>query len=545
VAGFAALIVALITLPPPPPTDRTTASEGSVNQYRATTTLLRTTTSAATVPLTTLPIFVSTGDVPEAAAKQLGYGGDPNLLGQLVDVAIDDQMGTIGVTATDENPERATAMADAFSTALIDFLRRRAQTDIDRKIDLLQGVLERFRAKRDSISGSDALSEAQRTALDNAYSAVQQEITSLQVASATAGFDLEVLQPATAVPVLGKSNGVTSSGSSNRWLRLGLLLGTGLLLGAGVVLAIERFDTRLRGRKAVEAALRLPVVASVPALPYRGRRRREVLSASQPQGGVAEAYRSMRSALLLLPSRPVPPDEVLSNPPAPPTEKDAMDGIHDPKVVLFVSPGAGEGKTTSVVNLAAALAEAGRNVIVLDCDFRHPEAHEYLDVMPGKGLSDLLAAERNVPLTAILQSTAISGVRIAVAGTSTQHPGALMGLMAGYVQQARGLADVVLIDTPPVLLANDAIDLMPLVDSVVVVVREGRTGATQAQRVSAQLARLGTPCLGAALVAAHDAGAAYFDRGEATRRRLSRRDSVHTPTPTRARGGRHGKGGKW
>jgi Mrp family chromosome partitioning ATPase len=162
--------------------------------------------------------------------------------------------------------------------------------------------------------------------------------------------------------------------------------------------------------------------------------------------------------------------------------------------------------------------------------------------MPGKGLSDLLAAGADVPLSAVLQPSVVPGVQLAIAGTSTRHPGALMGLMRRYVTEARELADVVLIDAPPVLLANDAIDLMPLAESVVVVVREGRTSTGEALRIASLLGRLQAPCLGAVLVASRDAGAAYFDQGEGRLRR-SRRGLGRLALTGQPRHGRHGRGG--
>jgi Mrp family chromosome partitioning ATPase/capsular polysaccharide biosynthesis protein len=511
-AGLVALVTALVTMPSAP-SGGLQVPTAEVTQYKATTTLLQTTSDAATVPLATLPIFVSTGDVPKAAAKTLHFDGDPNLLGQRVNVNLDDETGTIGITASDPDANQATAIADAFSDALIQYLRKRAQSDIDRKITLLEDVLGRYRDRRATITGSDDLAVAQRAALDDAVTAVQQEITSLQVSSATAGFDLDVLQPATAIPVLTKSKAPVASGPTSRWKRFVLLLLVGLGLGTALALAVERFDTRLRGRSATESALGVPDVASVPTLPHRARGRHEVAAAVDPVSGVAESYRSLRAAVQLLPSRPLTRRDQLG----PAAEADEP-AVRDPRVLLFVSANAREGKTTSLVNLASTLAETGRTVIVLDCDFRHPEAHLYLGVPAGRGLSDLLAADREVPLTSVLQPTSLPAVRLAPAGTSTTHPGALMGLMGRLVEEARSLADVVLVDAPPALVASDAVDLMPLVDTAVVVVREGRTGHGDAERLVSLLGQLRTPVLGAVLVATRDAGASYFRRGSSGQR---------------------------
>jgi Mrp family chromosome partitioning ATPase/capsular polysaccharide biosynthesis protein len=526
--GLVAVVAAVVTLPSAPSSAGRSGPTASVTSYKATTTLLQTTADASTVPASTLPVFVRSGDVPKAAAKTLDFEGDPNLLGQRVSLTPDPDAGTIAITVTDPDADQAIAIANAFSTALIEFLRKRAQSDIDRKIQLLEDVLVRYQNRKTSIDGADSLSGQQRAALDNASSAVQQEITRLQVSSATAGFDLDILQPATAVPLQAKGSSVIAGGTGNRWARALVLVLVGLGLGLALALAVERFDTRLRGRMASEAALRLPVVASVPALPHHRRGRHEVTSAVDPLSAVAESYRALRSAAQLLPSRPVEPLPHIVGGIALPLPADEVDRapVRDPRVLLVVSASAGEGKTTSIANLAFVMAEANRRVIVLDCDFRHPEAHHYLGVPTGRGLSDLLAADREVPLASILQPTSIPGVHLAQAGTSTQHPGALMGLVGRYVAEATELADVVLVDAPPALVASDAVDLMPTVQAVVVVVREGRTSRADAERLSTLLSQLRVPCVGVVQVAARDAGAAYF-KSEATKRRPSRTTVKH------------------
>ena len=116
---------------------------------------------------------------------------------------------------------------------------------------------------------------------------------------------------------------------------------------------------------------------------------------STRSGAVAESYRSLRSAVQLLPSRPrgaARPVLVCRRPPR--TTRPA--GAQPARPAVRVGEARGEGKTTSLANLACALAESGRSVIVLDCDFRHPEAHLFLGVPAGRGLSDLLAADREV-----------------------------------------------------------------------------------------------------------------------------------------------------
>lgn len=525
-AALIGVVVGLVTLPPAPRTVNTSSGPTTAaGLYSATTTLLQTFNSDTTVPISTLPGLVKAGQVPQRAAKSLGYAGDPSALVGAVAASADPKLGIVTITARDKSPDRAVALAQAFSTALLATLRSQTQQAIQTKIDLLQRVLTGYQQRRNEITGTSAVEVAQRAALDDAYAAIQNQVVQLQVNSATAGFDLQVLQEGAAQPA---TSGITSAAAapeapkpSRRWIRFGIVVAMSTLLGAGLALAIERFDTRLRGRRAFEETLLLPVVAGVPPLSRRSRGRHEITSLQYPLGGVAEAYRSLRSALSLLPSRPIPLDAL--NFLALGSREPDLAPVMDPRVILFTSPRAGDGKTTSLVNLATALVEAGRRVVVLDCDFRNPEAHRFLQVPEGHGLSDLLADARGHSLASILVPTAVPAVELALAGASTAHPGALLGQLGDLVQQARERADIVLIDAPPLLLANDAMDLMPYVDSVVVCVREGRTTNPEAQQTAALLGRLRVACLGLVVIGANDAGAAYFRSGDSMRHRLGRR----------------------
>ena len=542
-----AAVAALVTMPDSAsdPGDAQRPATGAT--YTATATVLRTSTGAGDLPLSTLPVFVASGAVPKAAAKTVGWTKDPNLLGQRMRAEVTDGSSTLALTATGDDPELAARTADAFAEALIKFLGDRARSTAKAQIESLRGQLAKNREDYAGVSGTSDSAQAERDGLDGAYGVIQETITNLQVQSATAGFGMQLLQPASPVPVIGKgaaADTFAAAGSNSPLRHTLILIGFGLVLGLGLALAVERFDTRLRGRDRFEELTRLPVVVGVPMLARRRRGRHEVASVSSPHSAVAEAYRSLRSALLLLPSRPVPEllfDERHVLEPAGSTPTTA---VTNPRVVLVTSARAREGKTTTVVNLASALAESGRRVIVLDCDFRNPEAHRYLGVARGRGLSDLLAANQGHPLDSVLQRTLVPSVRLVTAGSSTEHPGALLGTMGTYVDQAKEAADIVLIDAPPVLLANDAIDVMPFVDSVLVVARDASTTASEASRLSHLLGRLQVACLGVVLVGASDAGAAYFGQEDVLRRRRFRSQRDHKSTTGRVTAAGTARGGE-
>ena len=194
---------------------------------------------------------------------------------------------------------------------------------------------------------------------------------------------------------------------------MGILVG--LVLGLLLALLVDRIDTRLRRREEVEAAYRLPVVAEVPH-PPGGATRAAVAVLSDPVGPVAEAYRSLRTALTMLPSRASP--STRGDRPRSPSPSRTTRG---PQVVLVTSARAGEGKSTTAANLAATLAESGKRVLVVDADFRNPSMHRLFDVSAGAGLANLLTLDRSAPtdLGALARLTDVPNIRVLTAGTPT------------------------------------------------------------------------------------------------------------------------------
>jgi signal peptidase I len=179
---------------------------------------------------------------------------------------------------------------------------------------------------------------------------------------------------------------------------------------------------------------------------------------------------------------------------------------------LVTSAGAGEGKTTTAVNLAAVVAETGKSVLLIDCDMRAPDAHGLLGVDPGPGLSDVLLGAAT--LDQVVVPTTVPGVRLVGAGRPTQNPAALLARQQDFVALARMMADFVILDAPP-LSVHDTSELVWMVDSLVVACRLGGTTIAEAERTQEVLGILGAPPSGVViLTSAEDAS----DREARTRR---------------------------
>jgi capsular exopolysaccharide synthesis family protein len=282
----------------------------------------------------------------------------------------------------------------------------------------------------------------------------------------------------------------------------------GILLGLGVAVAVDRFDTRLRGRDEAEEAFDLPVLAEIPRISRRARADHALLTAAQPTNAAAEAFRSLRSAITL-----VAQSKRTRSGAAP-----ARTAQQPPQVLVVTGAQGDEGKSTTVVNLATALAETGRSVLVIDCDFRKPEAHLFLDVSPGLGLADLAEADLSGSIDQVISPTAVPGVQLVTGGSSVSHPAGVLARLSGIIAEARDRADIVLIDSSPLLVTSEALDVLQHADAALIVCCVGRTRYEQATRARKLLLRAEVPVLG--LVLTRTAPQRRTPYGQTTKRQL-------------------------
>jgi capsular exopolysaccharide synthesis family protein len=247
---------------------------------------------------------------------------------------------------------------------------------------------------------------------------------------------------------------------------LGAVLG--LLVGAGLAVARTMLDRSLTEQ---EDAVRLggaPVIGVVFRDDSLGRRRPD----ERQSGRAAEQYRQLRSNLQFL------------NVDAP------------PRVVMVSSAVPSEGKTTTVVNLAIALADAGHRVTVVDADLRRPKVTETLDLVPGVGLTNVLAGTAAVE--EVVQRFGDRDLFVIGAGPTPPNPGELLGSgqMRLLLEKLRSENDYVLVDAAPLLPVADSWGLAAHTDGVLLVVRHGRTRKEQFAEAAAAVRRVGSTALG-------------------------------------------------
>jgi capsular exopolysaccharide synthesis family protein len=459
--------------------------------------------------LRTIAALATVGDVPKRVAQEVNFDGDPLILAERIRSTGNTETGILRITATSTDPAEAALLANTFADTLLQFWNERTGVTSTKQAELLRTRIARLRQEiqdiedriGDSTEGDEVL-VADRDAKVVTYTTLQGQLQQLiSEASSTAG--LTKIQDAVAIPVAG--GGLIQVRSlPSRLLLAGLL---GLLAGVGLVYVREKFDTRIHTKDAAEQAFDLPVLAEIPFV--RGWRRRSSIAVmNNPKSAVSDSFRVLAAG-------------VMRRPPTP------------PQTILVTGPGPSEGKSTVVANLAAAFAEVGKKVLVLSCDLHRPTIHTLFGVPNSRGLTDALRSQLDGHAIVNGQGwrTAMGNVRLLPSGQIPEKPGELLAspLMRQVIAEAREVADLVLIDTAPILAASDATHLFPLVDAVVVVGRAGRTTTVSAQRTSELLLRLGAPVVGAALNGSTEARLPrgyygyYSDGQRRSRQRGSRR----------------------
>ncbi|MDB8551628.1 CpsD/CapB family tyrosine-protein kinase [Turicibacter sanguinis] len=197
----------------------------------------------------------------------------------------------------------------------------------------------------------------------------------------------------------------------------------------------------------------------------------DLITISNPKSPVAEAYRTLRTNIQF------------SN----------VDG--DLQTICVTSSGPGEGKSTTISNLAETFAQAGNKVVLLDCDLRKPHIHKIFKLVNTKGVTTLLSGQGEIEdVTQITESE----LTVITSGPIPPNPSELLGSkrMKNLLDDLKKIYDIILIDAPPVGLVTDAALLSAIVDGIILVVASGKTDIDGAKRAKQLLENVGARILG-------------------------------------------------
>ena len=283
----------------------------------------------------------------------------------------------------------------------------------------------------------------------------------------------EGAKPDARVVVEQRATVPTSPISPNKKNNLAAAVLLGGMLGLGLALLRNALDNTVKDRETLE---RIGGVSVVGVVPFdKGRIGHAAISFDTDNSPAAEAFRKLRTNLQFL---------SVDNP---------------PRLIVVTSSTPSEGKSTTAINIALSLAEAGHNVLIVDGDMRRPSLSKYLDLVGAVGFSTLLSGAAS--LDDVLQDSKFPRLTVLTAGAAPPNPSELVSSMSAkkVLSDLRERFDFVIIDTPPLLAVTDGAVLAAESDGAIVLVRAGKTKREQLAQGVGILNDIGATVLGSVL----------------------------------------------
>jgi capsular exopolysaccharide synthesis family protein len=388
-----------------------------------------------------------------------------------VEGSFEDQ--TLVFTAGSPNPASAQLTAQSYANAYLEYRRTQLLQALQDGEDAIQARIDERNAEVGAAGNALAKAQAsgdqaRETVLKGTISSLQEQIGTLQ--ESLNQVLLTGSSPVGQVVVPAYLPTSPSSPDVNRNILLGLLLG--LSLGIGFAFLAERLDERLRVRADVEETTGSPLIARIPTTRMAAHR---LLILDDPEAEASEAYRGLRARVLYGASQ------------------------LGTRVVMLTSVRPGEGKTTTAVNLAAGLAQAGKRTVLVAADLRRPKLNEFFEIEERRGLTEAVLGELD-PVSALV-TTRVEGMSVLPSGGEVENPSELLGSkgMADVISRLADESDFVIVDASPVLGVSDAVSMASFMGCVLLVADARRSKRAAIAEAVLELRSVGAQVLGVVL----------------------------------------------
>jgi polysaccharide biosynthesis transport protein len=290
--------------------------------------------------------------------------------------------------------------------------------------------------------------------------------------------------------------------------------GLGLVMATTAAYVLSYLDDTVKEPEVVRRLTNLPVLASIGRFKHQGDESSLIVH-HQPRSAVAEGFRELRTAIRF---------HNIDNP---------------PRKLLITSPARNDGKSITAANLAVALAQAGQDVLLVDCDLRQPQQHLRFNLGNEQGLTDLLFLMELRPKSTLpenaslsqgfIQRTQVVGLSVLTSGSIPPNPSEILGSekMKVALEKLTGIFDMVILDSPPSLAVTDAAVLSTQVDGVIMVARAGKTRQNQLQKAVQRLQDVNAKLLGVSLNSVRRLEPGYYYTEDAKRQGPDGEEEIH------------------
>ncbi|MBB4661676.1 capsular exopolysaccharide synthesis family protein [Conexibacter arvalis] len=405
--------------------------------------------------------LVSSPAVALATRERLGLSESPQEL--LDDVIVEPvaQSNLLAISARRGDAAEAARLANAYAASAVEVRTEQLHQEVASQLPQLQQQL-------------DAVPPGERTGPGT----LGERVSALQALAAAP--DPTVRVATRALPPLGPS-------SPQRKLALGAGLLCGLIVGIGAAFAAQALDPRLRQEDQLRALFRLPILARIPRLRNV---QRGPLTPGELTPAAIESYRTLRATLAA-----------------------ALD--RRSRSVLITSSSPGEGKTTTAIGFAEALAVSGHRVLLIEGDLRRPSIGEALGIEPTAGIGAVLLNRATIE-QAVVTSPEYGdrlGFLLAERTSSSLADRLSLPTARALVAEAEAVADFVVIDSPPLTEVIDALPLAQEVDAVVIMTRIGTSRLNRLRELGELLAQGGVTPAGVVVLGRERSAETVYEAG--------------------------------
>ena len=364
-------------------------------------------------------------------------------------------------------------------TDQIDSIKHSLRIQLEIQQKTLQSVATSLSDLRNTQRSNRSATEEYRTMSDE-YTRQKQLVDA--AAQEKQKRDIENKLPITPVIILNKAELPTVPSSPRVPLNMAIGVLLGIIVGVGLAFFIEYLDTSVKTMDDVETMLGVPVLAIVP-------KNIKLLHKQPTDVPDAEAYRILRTNIEF-------------------NRKSA-----DANTISMVSGGPGEGKSTTLCNLAFTCAQGGYSVLIVDADLRRPTQHKLFEVNNSVGLTNYLTT--NIALEDVILTTPVENLSLMPSGILPADAVGILNSqrMSDMIAELKARYDIIFFDSPPILGVSDGAVLASEVDQSIIIVQHRRFPRAMLLRVKQAIQNVGGTVLGVVLNNVdlrHDPNYAYY-----------------------------------
>ena len=389
------------------------------------------------------------------------------------------------------------------------------------QLEIAEKTLESVTKQLTDLRGQQRLGRENSTEYDivkEDYNKARAILQSASMKSAETRMDLSM--PVRPVVIWDKAEVPTGPSSPRVALNMSLGVLLGLVVGVGLAFFIEYLDTSVKTMEDVETMLGVPVLAIIP---------KNIKLLHKMPGDVpdAEAYRILRTNIEF-------------------NRKSA-----DANTISMVSGGPGEGKSTTLCNLAFTCAQGGYSVLIVDADLRRPTQHKLFELNNSIGLTNYLTT--NIPLEEVILPTGVENLSLMPSGILPADAVGILNSqrMSDMIAELKTRYDIIFFDSPPILGVSDGAVLASEVDQSIIIVQHRRFPRVMLLRVKQSISNVGGTVLGVVLNNVdlrHDPNYAYYTsyyeyytvNAKESRAEASRPSSAERPAASAGARGKNG-----